>query len=413
MLAELEQLDVYIECLTEERQKFVAESHSRPDISSGILRENTNSLRSARPSAVAGSLRFPDASPPSGENITQPAQTISAKKPEVNNAPTDDKGSPLVPKDSIDLNSMKILDIKDIEQRFTEAAKRLKTVDQQKLSAVGYPGISIHRRSWSYPINYKCDDSQKNFLVMVPSAPKNFEARSIVRSTWGSKLEMEKVNSDVIFVVGLTTDASIQKRIVEESAQTADIVQLDMFDAYYNLTLKTLGMLQWAADHCKSAKYIAKVDDDNLVNFPNILKAADSAKSKHEKFILGSYRAGGHPAKGGKWADPVYGPVYKQGNNYPVFLGGPAYVMTNNFLAELVSACSKLPFIHLEDVFVNGICGEQVPGLAKLRMAGMDMQPVHACTFLKPGYTVAHNYKLYNIKPTWDKWHDPKICRPH
>ena len=92
---------------------------------------------------------------------------------------------------------------------------------------------------------------------------------------------------------------------------------------------------------------------------------------------------------------------------------GLAYVMTNNFLAELVSACSKLPFIHLEDVFVNGICGEQVPGLAKLRMAGMDMQPVHACTFLKPGYTVAHNYKLYNIKPTWDKWHDPKICRPH
>lgn len=446
-LSEREQLDLYIFCLNQQRQTlFTEKSH-------GVLRENTNSQQSSP-------LRFPDAGAegddykPSSGGLSQeqrpdnvqpvpqevskplqpkleallPQQEAPQPKPEVpqlkpeapqpkpeapqpqQETPKAVDQAPSQPKPAVPFSAMKILDIPDIEQRFIEAEKRIKTVDPAKLKAVGYPGIAIHRRKWSFPIDNQCSNKEMNFLVMVPSAPKNFEARSIVRQTWGSKAEMGKINSSLLFVVGLTTDSNVQKMILEESAQTQDLVQLDMYDAYYNLTLKSLGMLDWASTHCKTAKYVAKVDDDNVVNFPNILKAANDASKKYEKFTLGSYRKGGHPSKGGKWADPVYGPVYKQGNNYPVFLGGPAYIMTNNFLGDLVSACSELPFIHLEDVFVNGICGERIAGLVKLSMNGMSMAPIHACSFLKPGQTVAHNYKLNNIKPTWDKWHDPKIC---
>lgn len=46
--------------------------------------------------------------------------------------------------------------------------------------------------------------------------------------------------------------------------------------------------------------------------------------------------------------------------NYPNFLaGGPGYVMAMDTAAKLYKASMEVPYLHLEDVFLTGICAEK------------------------------------------------------
>lgn len=199
----------------------------------------------------------------------------------------------------------------NIDKRFTEAARRLATIPLELLKAVKYAGLSAHRRSWHFPTNIPdCLATIKNFIIMVPSTPKNLYSRNTIRETWGNVTDLTAIQSQLVFVLGLTKDKMVQQSIVEESNRYNDVVQLDIHDGYYNLSVKTLGILTWVKDHCSSPKYIAKIDEDNLVYLGRILTALNRFYTTDYKFIAGSYRPIKQPDQGGKWANPVYILVY-------------------------------------------------------------------------------------------------------
>ena len=183
-----------------------------------------------------------------------------------------------------------------------------------------------------------------------------------------------------------------------------------MYDSYYNLTLKTLAMLNWASRYCTEPKFLAKIDDDNIVNFDNILHFAEASLENYTRFIGGSYRTEAEATDKGKWVDPIYPVVYKK-DIYPAFLGGAGYILTNNITRELVRACEELPYIHLEDAFVTGICGEQLKDVKKLNMPGMSMVEIDSC-YLKQnqGFTLANNISKSQMIPVWNKWHSSSTC---
>lgn len=78
-------------------------------------------------------------------------------------------------------------------------------------------------------------------------------------------------------------------QVVEESRAHGDILQEDFVDSYLNLTLKTVMGLKWGSQHCRSAKYFMKTDDDMFINLPAIMTYLTEAK--RERWITGESMA--------------------------------------------------------------------------------------------------------------------------
>lgn len=134
-----------------------------------------------------------------------------------------------------------------------------------------------------------CQKNQKNgksVVVLVNSAPGNFERRKIARQTWISQLRMEPsrrysrtaINlAGFMFVLGQSNDPSVQNRIEDESNMYGDILQIEMIDTYYNLTVKGVGLINWLNSQCSHVDFVFKVDDDVYVNVNNLAIAVKSA----------------------------------------------------------------------------------------------------------------------------------------
>ena len=81
------------------------------------------------------------------------------------------------------------------------------------------------------------------------SAPNNFEVRQnlrkeikIFKENFGQK---NNGSIHLTFLLGLTKDQKVQKRIEHESELFGDILQISVEDSYNNLSYKTLGAYQW------------------------------------------------------------------------------------------------------------------------------------------------------------------------
>ncbi|CAB4042263.1 beta-1,3-galactosyltransferase 5-like, partial [Paramuricea clavata] len=121
-------------------------------------------------------------------------------------------------------------------------------------------------------------------LIVVFSSPKNFEQRSIIRSTWAEIKDRDPEITNIIikgpytvesmvktvFLLG-QTDKETQRRIETESEYYNDLVIGSFTDSYGNLTLKTKLGLQWAQTFCKFEYYL-KTDDDVFVYSKGLVK---------------------------------------------------------------------------------------------------------------------------------------------
>ncbi|CAN7940171.1 unnamed protein product, partial [Ixodes pacificus] len=113
---------------------------------------------------------------------------------------------------------------------------------------------------------------QLDYLVLIFSAPNNFDQRNAIRETWASELR-ERSNSRVAFLLARTEDDMVQRAIESESYLQADIVQGTHIDHYKNQTLKIKMMMKWALQYCHNISFLFKCDDDTFVNVGNLLNA--------------------------------------------------------------------------------------------------------------------------------------------
>ncbi|CAG9761681.1 unnamed protein product [Ceutorhynchus assimilis] len=111
-------------------------------------------------------------------------------------------------------------------------------------------------------LNLGCSE-QTFLLVLIHSAPGNFQKRNVIRSTWGNRTKKIKI----FYVMGKAL-LDIQNKILHENQINKDIIQGNFKDVYRNLTLKHIMSLKYATYHCPQAKYILKTDDDVFVNMP-------------------------------------------------------------------------------------------------------------------------------------------------
>ncbi len=133
-----------------------------------------------------------------------------------------------------------------------------------------------------------------SLFVAVISAPSYFEKRQSIRETW--RKHLFEHHSDVhvagfAFILGSPQgegDVKVQKAIEEENRLKGDIIQVDMADAYHNLTTKVAALLNWIAGHCQGVDFVLKVDDDVYVNVRNLVSVLKSL-SPSNQFIYGTH----------------------------------------------------------------------------------------------------------------------------
>lgn len=159
----------------------------------------------------------------------------------------------------------------------------------------------------------------------------------------------------------------IKTQLAFESRLYNDIIMVNFYESYYNLTLKSISAIRWTALNCPKVKYMLKLDDDCFLRVNPILNQVAQLKADT---IIGRYRNKTfvNRQKVGiksKWyIDPLYFP-YKQ---YSQYLAGTFMVpgkMALKIYQAIVSepTTDTIPALPYEDVY-TGILAEK----AKLPM---------------------------------------------
>lgn len=220
------------------------------------------------------------------------------------------------------------------------------------------------------------------FMILVCTSTENFLERQTIRETWGSVVSLNKSTEAVKvgFLLGRTSNLTVQKRILEESSAHSDIIQGDFNDSYQNLTLKSVMLLKWTATFCSNVRYVLKTDDDMYINIENLINTF--VKLPHaSNSLYGVLFQEVKPIRdaSSKWFVPE---VQFKEEFFPDYLSGTSYAMSRDAVPKLLEASYDVPFLVLEDVFITGLCANK-SGVARVPMQGFHferLQPT-GCSF--------------------------------
>ena len=87
-------------------------------------------------------------------------------------------------------------------------------------------------------------------------------------------------------MVGTPKFAEDMALLYEEAAEYGDIVITSNKEAYGNLPLKTVALMDYFTNfthHCQHAQYLVKTDDDVFLNVPLLAKTIDNLSAEHFK----------------------------------------------------------------------------------------------------------------------------------
>lgn len=115
-------------------------------------------------------------------------------------------------------------------------------------------------------------------LFLVHSAPQNFERRTRIRQTWGLKIWFNSGTPfRLIFLLGSVKQQQVlQLKLQQENAMFYDMLQGNFIDDYKNMTYKHVMAYRWLIQYCSHAQVLIKLDDDTLVNTPQLIKYLES-----------------------------------------------------------------------------------------------------------------------------------------
>lgn len=100
------------------------------------------------------------------------------------------------------------------------------------------------------------------------------------------------------FVLGTTSNRTVDDLVQGESSQFKDIIQADFVDSHKALTTKSILMLKWVAKKCPQAQYFLKTEDDTFVNLENVARILGKEPYiSQDKFISGYVQRGGVPPR--------------------------------------------------------------------------------------------------------------------
>lgn len=198
---------------------------------------------------------------------------------------------------------------------------------------------------------------QPTLVVVVYSAANNFNERTVIRETWGSR--RNDTRSYLLFLIGAVNSSSLQAKLQLESEMNGDLIQGNFEDTYRNLTYKHVMGLKWFIFNCKEARFLLRTDADAFVNLPlmnNYLEAPSELSSRFHrgKLLFGREVTGAKVKRSfrSKWRVPFerYAKKY-----YPNYCSGFATLYSADVVFPLYREAQIRPYFWIEDVYMTGV----------------------------------------------------------
>ena len=210
---------------------------------------------------------------------------------------------------------------------------------------------------FSYIINPEYEICEPNIvkdltlLAFVPSSVDNFNTRRVLRNTWANPIFYDNQKFRVVFMVGQSTNETVNEMVKQEMKIHGDIVQENFLDSYRNLTLKTLMGLRWSSTYCSNAKFILKIDDDVIMNTKYFLKFLESKKKLKKTFFCNYFNDSPVIRKNSsKWYMSY---EEYESDTYNQYCEGPAYTFTSDLAPSLLNISFHIKHLFLEDVYLG------------------------------------------------------------
>ena len=193
-------------------------------------------------------------------------------------------------------------------------------------------------------------------IVLVHSAPENFQKRVVIRETWGSR--RNDTRAHLLFLIGAVNSTKLQDKIELESKAHGDVMQGSFQDSYRNMTYKHVMALKWFVYNCHDAQYLLKTDDDVFVNLPLLnsyleLPAQPSLHipSSNLMFCHRISRAKVKRTYRSKWR-VAYDEFTER--YYPDHCPGFVILYSADVVAQLYKEAQKQAYFWIDDVHVTG-----------------------------------------------------------
>ncbi|KAL1453230.1 hypothetical protein WDU94_007393 [Cyamophila willieti] len=206
--------------------------------------------------------------------------------------------------------------------------------------------------NFKFLISPPCSDD--SYIIVVHSAPENYQRRHLIRTTWGSWLPL-------YFFFGETT--AHQTLLDTEYAAYHDIVQGNFIDSYRNLTYKHTLVFKWVVYNCPHVRYVLKIDDDVFVNIAKLDKFLTQTLSPYgtRDLLMCSYvwhHSAAERSNTSKWRVSVEEYPHE---DYPNYCEGAAVVYSPDVLFKLYQMLQQdEKYFWIDDVFVTGIVFSQL-----------------------------------------------------
>ena len=227
----------------------------------------------------------------------------------------------------------------------------------------------------SSPMNTNSSNRYPLYIIVKTRAAiagDYYQRRVFTRISWAQ--EAQALGIPVIYAVGRAKDEQTQMVLENEHRTYGDLLQLNYIDAYYNISIKSTGILHWFIKRgCQHrTPYLFIVDDDVLVNLPSLMKIIGQ-NQLHPNTLYGLCLADTEPHPAGKWAVSL---TDYPNRTFPAFITGASTLYPSGLVHQLVdqifrSVDDNQLILFLDDVLITGIIAEQI-GIARATLSGIE-----------------------------------------
>ncbi|XP_052061905.1 beta-1,3-galactosyltransferase 1-like [Mytilus californianus] len=164
-------------------------------------------------------------------------------------------------------------------------------------------------------------------------------------------------------------NSSLQHAIEQENLVFHDIIEGKFIDSYRNLTLKGVLGFKRISENCRNAEFVAKIDDDVIVNFFKLLRYFSFIKLRRY-LMCNKVKSNVFPIQrnaSDKWN--VFSDEFKRMIRYPyTSCLGPAVFISKDLIPIVYTTASMSQFFWIVDIYLFGILPSKIPGLVYHRI---------------------------------------------
>ncbi|XP_050403934.1 beta-1,3-galactosyltransferase 5 isoform X2 [Patella vulgata] len=205
--------------------------------------------------------------------------------------------------------------------------------------------------------------SKPTVVIMVLTQHEHLLERTAIRETWGSVAKNKpwpgrRLHGEVrmIFLLGKSTNSTLNSRVRDEAKVTKDIVQADFQESYYNLTLKVLMGFKWVKTFCPETQFVMKIDEDTFIDVPRILNLLVSLEWSNT--IYGPFAFAERVVRGNKGSKASKTAVRMSAyplDWYPPHVKGNMYIMPSDLAIKILNVSQYFPYMNIEDSHITGV----------------------------------------------------------